>query len=315
MSDAQLDQLVDEITRRVQARMVADPSAAPAAPLGSKAAKDDCATATPADCDACRGCHVFRPDAVRAIKGMGAARIAAGAGHGAPASDIAPLIDHTLLKPDATKDQLKQLCMEARKHGFATVCVNSSNVRYCAALLEGSSTVPIAVVGFPLGAGTPNSKAYETREAIRNGAQEIDTVINIGAMKSKDYTTVLEDIAAVVAAASPKPVKVILETASLDYDEKVIACSLSKVAGAAFVKTSTGFGAGGATEEDIKLMRRIVGPEMGVKASGGVRTVDDAKRFVAAGATRLGASASVSIVTGGGGDKGKKAKLRVVGGY
>ena len=144
---------------------------------------------------------------------------------------------------------------------------------------------------------TPGAKAYETREAVRNGAAEIDMVINIGAMKSKDYALVLEDIVSVVSAASTKPVKVILETASLSHDEKVIACALSKIAGAAFVKTSTGFGAGGATAEDIALMRGVVGPDMGVKASGGVRTREDVKAMVEAGATRVGASASVAIVT------------------
>jgi len=245
------------------------------------------------------------------VKG-GAARIGAAAGHGAPASDLAPLIDHTLLKPDATREQLKTLCDEARKHGFATVCVNAANVHYCAAQLEGCGTVAIAVVGFPLGAGTPNAKAYEAREAVRNGAAEIDMVLNIGALKSRDYTTVLEDIIAVVAASSPRPVKVILETGLLDHDQKTIACALSKVAGAAYVKTSTGFGAGGATAEDIALMRAVVGPEMGVKASGGMRTEDDVRRMVEAGATRIGASASVAIVTG---KKEDKRKLRVVGGY
>jgi deoxyribose-phosphate aldolase len=218
------------------------------------------------------------------------------------------MIDHTLLVPDATKEQLRKLCEEARKYYFATVCVNATNIRFCSGLLEGSSVKPIAVVGFPLGAMTPTAKAFEAREAVRNGAQEIDMVINVGAMKNKDYGLVLDDIAAVVGASGSKPVKVILETASLTHNEKVIACSLSKIAGAAFVKTSTGFGAGGATVEDIELMRGVVGPEMGVKASGGVRTREDATKMIAAGANRLGASASVSIVSGDGGTKSKTAR-------
>ena len=211
--------------------------------------------------------------------------------------DLAPYIDHTLLKADATREELFKLCDEARKWGFATVCVNSSNVALCKRLLDGSSTKPIAVVGFPLGAASSSAKAFETREAVRAGAAEIDMVINIGALKSKEYGQVECDIRAVVEAARPAPVKVILETGGLTRDEKVIACALSKAAGAAFVKTSTGFGPGGATAEDIALMRQIVGAEMGVKASGGVRTTDDANKMIAAGATRVGASASVAIVT------------------
>ena len=286
VSDQQIDSLVDEITRRVTARL-----------SSGEPAVGTCDTVD-GNCDTCRGCHVRRPDDVRKLVTLGSARIAAGVGHGAPDSDLAALIDHTLLKPDASREELEKLCAEARKYGFATVCVNATNVRFAAALLEGCSTKAIAVVGFPLGAMTPSAKAFETREAVRNGAGEIDMVINIGAMKSKDYALVLEDIAAVVSAAAPKPVKVILETASLTHDEKVIACSLSKIAGAAFVKTSTGFGAGGATAEDIALMRGVVGPEMGVKASGGVRTREDVENMVQAGATRVGASASVAIVTG-----------------
>ncbi|MBI2375000.1 MAG: deoxyribose-phosphate aldolase [Deltaproteobacteria bacterium] len=214
----------------------------------------------------------------------------------APCSHVAPLIDHTLLKPEATRDEVKKLCEEARKYGFATVCLNSAHIRYAASLLEGSTVKPIAVVGFPLGAGQTAAKAFETREAIRAGAKEIDMVVNVGALKSKDYGYVLADIAAVVAAAGNKPVKVILETSKLSRDEKIVACALSKAAGAAFVKTSTGFGGGGATPEDIALMREVVGSDMGVKASGGIRTIDDADRMVQAGANRLGASASVEIV-------------------
>lgn len=301
MADMQVERLVDDITRRVQARLGGQGTVRGKA-QSVAAAPGECSlpqggNPDASHCDTCRGCHVKRPEAVRSLVQLGAARIAAGTGHEAPSSDLAGLIDHTLLKPDASREQLKKLCDEARKYHFKTVCVNAANIRFCAAQLEGSGVMPIAVVGFPLGAGTANAKAFEAREAVRNGAQEIDTVINIGALKSKDYATVLDDIAAVVAASAPKPVKVILETASLTHDEKVIACSLSKIAGAAFVKTSTGFGAGGATAEDVALMREVVGPKMGVKASGGVRSADDVRRMVAAGATRVGASASVEIVS------------------
>ena len=167
-----------------------------------------------------------------------------------------------------------------------------------ARLLAGCQTVPIAVVGFPLGAALTSAKAFEAREAVRQGAREIDMVINIGALKSKDYALVLEDIRAVVEASRPAPVKVILETSQLTRDEKIISSALSKAGGAAFVKTSTGFGGGGATAEDVALMRAVVGPEMGVKASGGVRNLEDAQKMLQAGADRLGASASVAIVTG-----------------
>ncbi|MBF0363345.1 MAG: deoxyribose-phosphate aldolase [Oligoflexia bacterium] len=212
--------------------------------------------------------------------------------------DLAKMIDHTLLKPEATRDELIKVCEEARKYCFATVCVNSSNIPLVSELLAGSTVKPIAVVGFPLGAATASSKAYESREAIMAGAREIDMVVNIGALKSKDYKVVLYDIIAVVEASHPYPVKVILESGGLTHDEKVAACVLAKAAGAAFVKTSTGFGKGGATVEDIALMREIVGPTLGVKASGGVRSREDALAMVAAGASRIGASSSVAIVTG-----------------
>ncbi|HZR07898.1 MAG TPA: deoxyribose-phosphate aldolase [Myxococcales bacterium] len=212
--------------------------------------------------------------------------------------DLAPYIDHTLLKPEATRDDLVRLCEEARRYGFATVCVNPVNVALCARLLEGSSTKAIAVAGFPLGAVTTSAKVFEAREAVRAGAAEIDMVINIGQLKARNYAYVECDIREVVQAVRPRPVKVILETGALTRDEKVIGCALAKAAGAAFVKTSTGFGPGGATADDVALMRQIVGDDVGVKASGGVRTTDDARRMVAAGANRLGASASVAIVTG-----------------
>lgn len=214
--------------------------------------------------------------------------------------EMARYIDHTLLAPDAERDKIEALCAEARKHEFFSVCVNSSNVRLASSFLGGSGRTKVcAVVGFPLGAGTPASKAFEAREAIRCGAEEIDMVLNIGALRSRDYTLVTEDIAKVVKASPGKVVKVILETGMLTDHEKIIACALSKVANAAFVKTSTGFGPGGATIEDVALMRAVVGPDMGVKASGGVRDYETAVGMLRAGANRLGCSSSVAIVTGG----------------
>src|SRR3954469_520528 len=225
-------------------------------------------------------------------------RWGAALGVGAVQADLAKLIDHTLLKPEATREEVVKLCEEAKKYHFASVCVNTTWVPLCKALLAGTDVMVCAVVGFPLGAMTPSAKAYEAREAMRQGAKEIDMVINIGALKSRDYETVFEDICRVVKSAAPAQVKVILETSALDTEEKIVGCTLAKLAGAAFVKTSTGFGKGGATVEDIQLMRSIVGGELGVKASGGVRTVEDAIKMAQAGANRIGASASVSIVTG-----------------
>jgi len=212
--------------------------------------------------------------------------------------DLAPLIDHTLLKPEATRDEVIKACEEARTHGFATVCVRPANVALAARLLAGCSTRPIAVVDFPLGAAATGAKVEEAREAIRAGAEELDMVVNLRALKEGDYALVLRDIGAVVEAAGPKAVKVILETGALTHDEKVIGAALAKAAGAAFVKTSTGFGPGGATVEDVALLRQVVGGDMGVKASGGIRTAATARSLVEAGASRIGASASVAIVTG-----------------
>lgn len=236
--------------------------------------------------------------------GGGVAPVAGQAVTAQPRPDLARVIDHTLLKPDATRDDLRKICSEAMTWRFFSVCVNSVNVPFCKQQLRGSTVAVCAVVGFPLGAMSPNAKAFETTEAIRAGADEIDMVINVGALKSGDYALVLDDIARVVGAAPDRVVKVILETSMLSRDEKVIACALSKAAGAAFVKTSTGFGGGGATAEDIALMRGVVGPELGVKASGGVRTAADADRMIAVGATRVGASSSVAIVSGGAGTSG-----------
>ncbi len=213
---------------------------------------------------------------------------------------IARRIDHTLLKPEATRQEVVTLCEEARRYGFYSVCVNSSNVKLSAELLAGSGVMAICVVGFPLGACLASVKAFEAKEAIALGAREIDTVINIGALKSGDFQTVRDDLVMTVQASRPYPVKVILETSKLTNEEKVAACVLSREAGAAFVKTSTGFGGGGATVEDIRLMKRVVGSAgMQVKASGGVRNTVQAWKLVEAGADRLGASSSVEIVTGG----------------
>jgi deoxyribose-phosphate aldolase len=280
-----LNRIIDAAAKKVELRLIQDLRTTPC-------------HASAAECGGGGLCAVRRPDDVKKINAAGAARVGASPGIGAVGEGLAALIDHTLLKPDATKEDLLTLCDEARTYSFASVCVNSSNVRFCRSRLEGTGVMTVAVVGFPLGAASSHAKAFETKQAVRDGAQEIDMVLNIGAMKSRDYASVLCDIHAVVNAARPHPVKVILETAALTRDEKIIACALSKAANAAFVKTSTGFGGGGATLEDVTLMRAVVGDELGVKASGGVRDAQAVKDMVAAGATRIGASASVAIVTG-----------------
>ena len=213
--------------------------------------------------------------------------------------DLAGIIDHTYLKPDADRATIEKLCAEAREHHFASVCVNTTMVHLAAELLQDSGVNVCAVIGFPLGAATTASKCYEAQEAVRCGAVEVDMVINIGALKSKDYALVEYDIRKVVEGVEGTLVKVIIETCLLTDEEKIIACALSKAAGAHFVKTSTGFSKGGATVEDVALMRRVVGPEMGVKASGGIRDTETAIAMVKAGASRLGVSASVAIVEGG----------------
>lgn len=210
---------------------------------------------------------------------------------------LAGWIDHTLLKPEATQDQIRKLCAEARENHFATVCVNPAYVPLSAELLSGSGVGVCSVVGFPLGATFPEMKAAETRQAIQAGATEIDTVINVGALKSGNFELALRDVQSVVEAAAGKArVKVILEMCFLDQREKIIGCLLCQRAGADFVKTSTGFGPGGATLEDVSLMRRLVGAGMGVKAAGGIRTLQDALQMISAGANRLGASAGISIL-------------------
>ena len=212
---------------------------------------------------------------------------------------IARMIDHTLLKPDSTKEQILQLCEEAKEYEFATVCINPSWVRTAAKELKGTSVGVTTVIGFPLGATSTFTKVAETRDAIASGATEVDMVINIGALKSKDEGTVYQDIKQVVRAASGQAVvKVIIETGFLTDEEKERACLIAKEAGADFVKTSTGFGPGQATVEDIRLMRETVGPNIGVKASGGVRDAESAKAMIEAGANRIGASAGIAIVSG-----------------
>ncbi len=216
----------------------------------------------------------------------------------APAS-LAKYIDHTFLKPEANAEDIHRICDEAKKYHFASVCVNPSYIKLVAELLNGSGVTPCCVVGFPFGTQPPESKANEALDAVCNGAREIDMVINVGAIKSKDWLLVKRDIMGVVDAAHTKAkVKVILETYLLTDEEKVKACTIAKMAGADFVKTSTGYSTGGATVEDVALMRATVGPEMGVKASGGIRTYDDAVKMIRAGANRLGASSSISIVSG-----------------
>jgi deoxyribose-phosphate aldolase len=304
------EELVDIITRQVLAALQRGASAPAAAspvprsepehaqqPLPVGAVVHD-----PTTCERCRNwgvAGVRGPEETRLLAAAGASRVVATMGY-CPASDgLASLIDHTLLKPDATKEEVEQLCREAAQFCFASVCVNPNWVSLCRELLRNSGVKVCTVIGFPLGAHLPDIKAYETKRAIEQGAEEVDMVINIGALKSRDYALVEQDIHGVVSASAGRAlVKVILETALLTRDEKIMGCTLAKAAGADFVKTSTGFGGGGATVEDVQLMRETVGPEMGVKASGGVRTRDDAEKMVAAGATRLGASAGVKIVRG-----------------
>lgn len=217
-------------------------------------------------------------------------------------TNIAALIDHTILKPEATATDVRRVAAEARAHGFASVCVNPCWVPLVAAELAGSAVKTCAVIGFPLGANATVIKAAEAEQAMKDGAQELDMVLNVGQLRSGDLDAVFEDIRVVAATAhrGGAILKVILETALLDDEQKIAACGIAKRAGADFVKTSTGFSTGGATVHDIALMRRAVGPELGVKASGGIRTIDDLRAMVAAGATRIGASASVKIVEAAG---------------
>ena len=238
------------------------------------------------------------PDRLGRLVGEGAARFGLQAPRQLYPREIARHIDHTLLKPEATREQIEALCREAIEHGFATVCVNPCWVRLCASVLAGSETRVCTVVGFPLGATLPEAKAFEAARVVADGACEVDMVLNVGALKSGDYRLVERDIAGVVRASRTGGalVKVIIEAALLTDDEKVRACVIAKVAGADFVKTSTGFGPGGATAADVSLMRRVVGREMGVKAAGGVRDLESAQAMLDAGADRIGASVGVKIV-------------------
>ncbi len=275
------DALIEAITREVIASLAGE-------------AWDECLT--------CLGdCVVHSAPKVRSVLAAGATRVTFnGAGADVP-TDLAGFIDHTLLRPDATAADIDRMCAEAIEYGFASVCVNPTWAKRVAEALQGSGVVACCVVGFPLGASTAEIKAMEARRALRDGAREIDMVINVGALKSGDFDLVRRDIAGVSEACREAGAvcKVILETALLSDEEKVVASQLAVAAKADFVKTSTGFGPGGATVYDVALMREAVGPKIGVKASGGIRSVDDVKQMIAAGATRIGASAGVQIVTGG----------------
>ncbi len=248
-------------------------------------------------------CVIHNKEGVKNIVTSGAARISAGVGvdaAGGVEPDLARMIDHTLLKPEGTVEQIEKLCAEAKKFHFASVCINPSYVSTCAKLLKDTDVKVCTVIGFPLGATSTEAKAFETEHAIRDGANEVDMVINVGRLKSGEYDYVERDIFAVVSTAKRYHVlsKVIIETGLLTDEEKIKACMLAKQAGADFVKTSTGFSKGGATAGDIALMRLVVGSSMGVKASGGVRSREDALKMVASGADRIGASASVAIAGG-----------------
>jgi len=247
-------------------------------------------------------CVVHNKDGVKNIVQSGADRISTGVGLDQGTFDpaLARMIDHTLLKPDATRQDVEKLCAEAKLYRFASVCINPSYVKLCAQLLRDTDVKVCTVIGFPLGATSSAAKAFETDQAVRDGAREVDMVINVGMLKSGELEFVEEDILTVTSTAHRYGVltKVIIETGLLTDEEKVKACALAKRAGADFVKTSTGFAKGGATASDIALMRKVVGPELGVKASGGVRSQEQALELIASGADRIGASASVKIVTG-----------------
>ena len=285
LDDATIECIIEQITRQVLI-LIQDDQAMPSAKNGGSRAPDICSDTY--------------MDHVHPVVTAGADRVASTLGIAPTDTSVAHFIDHTLLKAEATHDQIAQLCYEARKYQFASVCINPTNVKLCAELLEGSGVPVCTVVGFPLGATPTEVKVFETQQAIRDGATEVDMVINVGALKSRDYELVERDIASIarVCHAGNAILKVIIEAALLTDEEKVIASQLSKVAGADFVKTSTGFGPGGATPEDVALMRRVVGPSIGVKAAGGIRTFEDAQKMIAAGASRIGASASVKIAQG-----------------
>jgi deoxyribose-phosphate aldolase len=273
-----LERLTDIVTDAVMARL--------SGPLGPALERCRCHDLGHGECP-----EVMRPLVERGVARFGLEAKASHAG-------LAALIDHTLLKPEATEEQIRKLCTEAAEFHFATVCIEPTWVRLAARLLHGSGVGVCTVAGFPLGANTADVKAYETRRAIFDGAREVDMVINIGALKSRDYRTVEDDIRGVVRACREGGAlsKVIIEAALLSREEKIKASTLAAAAGADFVKTSTGFGPGGATAEDVALMREVVGEKIGIKAAGGVRDRATAEEMVAAGATRIGASAGVKIV-------------------
>lgn len=297
-----IENLVARITQEVIKEMSQAPEGLPKQPVAPPrlTTRDGktCLLRTTGECAGVGCCAELVPSAVRQVMQEGADRVGNRLGGVVDASDIAARIDHTLLKPDATSDQVRELCREAREYQFASVCINPSFVALAAELLRGSPVKVCTVVGFPLGATTSFTKAAETKEAVANGADEIDMVINIGALKNGEDHLVEEDMREVVRAAGGRITKAIFETAILSDDEVVRACRMAKRAGLDYVKTSTGFGPGGATVHHVSLMRKTVGRSMGVKASGGVRDLEGAREMVAAGATRIGASASVKIVKG-----------------
>ncbi|GMU58064.1 MAG: hypothetical protein AMXMBFR33_72100 [Candidatus Xenobia bacterium] len=298
-----IEALVARITQEVMQQLDSrsdDPRVPPPARHPQPVGRSDktCYKRATGECAGVGCCAELIPQDVRAIVHSGAERVGNLLGGRVVHSDLARLIDHTLLKPDATRDQVMLLCQEARENLFASVCINPSWVALCAEQLRGSGVKVCTVVGFPLGATTTVTKVMETRDAVANGADEIDMVVNVAALKDGQDGFVEQDIREVVGAASGRIVKVILETALLSDEEVVRGCHLSKRAGADFVKTSTGFGPGGATSHHVALMRKTVGPTMGVKASGGIRDLETAQEMVKAGATRIGASASVKIVRG-----------------
>jgi deoxyribose-phosphate aldolase len=286
---SELDQIVAQIGEEILARVAA----------GSKPARSEGLNIPDTVCPGCvqrcaQTCHRKTKDIVAA----GADRVSTSEKTGRLDPAIAALIDHTILKPDATAAEVRKVCAEARKYGFASVCVNPAWVPLVAAELEGSPVKVCSVVGFPLGATLTEAKADEAALVVRAGAQEVDMVINIGALKGGDHDLVKRDIQAVAEAChrGGAILKVIIETALLNDNEKAIACTLAKMAGADYVKTSTGFAAHGATAADVALMRGVVGPDVGVKAAGGIRTLEDLRKMAEAGASRIGASASVKIL-------------------
>ncbi len=252
----------------------------------------------------CQECNPLNYMTSEEVKGIGVDRLSF-CNPNEKSSSIARMIDHTLLKANSTQEEIGKLCEDARKYCFASVCINPAYVTLASRLLRGSGVKVCTVIGFPLGSSTPTIKAIEARDAIANGADEIDMVINIGALKSGNDRLVLDDIKAVRTATCGKILKVILETSYLSKEEKIRACILAKEAKSDFVKTSTGFGSGGATVEDIALMRETVGSEMGVKASGGIKDASIAQAMIKAGATRLGTSASIAIISGKSAEKGQ----------